>query len=303
VELGHLYIEDFAQGPVRLTENFRMVVPWVKAINEATASQLAGKARPRISTCFLIDDYFTQFSSPAVVIPQLLTAATQHGLTIDYLAREAACAEAEGRDLAGLLAARLVPPPPEGSNGAQWDGLESGWLANGARSPARVTEAMAPDTTWVPPSEIGAHRHSIFLDAQLWDSPQPGKRQWSCPFLASVWQCLRLGLLRDDGAPVLEPRASERGEFPDTWAELPPLIRLNPKAQPFTAYQTFSILASRFLPIEHTVRLVLGHIALDAAVVEQAVTRAADEHIALSDVVTDRVSYVFTPPPHSPPVR
>jgi hypothetical protein len=302
IELGHLYMEDFATGPARLAENFRAVSPWVRAVAETTASELAARVRPRLSTCFLIDDYFTRFSSPSVVVPQLIAAAAQHGLTIDYLAREAGCAAtADGRELAGLLWSRIVPPPPEGANGSGRDALDSGWLANGARSPSRGGEAMAPDTAWVPPSEVDAHRHSIFLDAQLWDGGPSGERRWSCPFLAAVWQCLRLGLLRDGGEPVATPEPWDGGDFPGAWDELPALLRLNPEAAPFTAYRTFSVLGSRFLPIEHTVRLVLGNVAFDAAVLGQAVTRAAGERVGLGRSAADRVAYAFLPPTQPDP--
>src|SRR5207245_1777943 len=80
------------------------IAPWARTAAEALVPQATG-SRPRISTCFLIDDYFTQFSSPAEVIPQLLTAAQRHGLQIDYLARESACARADGVALAELAAA------------------------------------------------------------------------------------------------------------------------------------------------------------------------------------------------------
>src|SRR5262245_20411073 len=60
LELGHLYMEDFEGGPERLREHFRRIRPWVDAIHAET-SLWAGPRRPRISTCFLIDDYFTRF--------------------------------------------------------------------------------------------------------------------------------------------------------------------------------------------------------------------------------------------------
>lgn len=289
VELGHLYMEDFAAGPERLRDHFARIAPWV-----ATAKSLAGPKR-RISTCFLIDDYFTRFSSPAEVIPMVTRAAAKAGLRIDYLALESGCAEAGGVDIARLLLARLVAEPPVGSNGARPPMEENGWLCNGVRSPSDVTPAaMSTDTDWRPPLELGARRHSVFLDAQLWSVEEDGSRLWSCPFLAAVWQMLRLGLLRDRGEVVLPAQPwNEEEAFPDDWARLSPLVRLNPQATPFCAYRTFSVLDSRFLPVEHAVRVILEHTAADPEALRQVAERSAKEGLAVPPELTQRVLYAF----------
>lgn len=237
LELGHLYMEDFEAGPDRLAEHFAQVKPWAEALRGAVG---AGARRPRISTCFLIDDYFTRFSSPAELVPMVLAQADKAGLTIDYLARESACAVADGIAVAEAVEGRLVDSPPPGSDGSRPPARETGWLANGERSPGieAPPEAMAHVTPWQPPRETAARRHSVFLDVELWDE-RDGVRTWSCPFLAAVWQLARLGLLRHLGEPVLRPRPWQEGErFPAEWADLPPLIRLNPAAAPFSAYRT-----------------------------------------------------------------
>ncbi|MFJ4466226.1 SCO2522 family protein [Streptomyces sp. NPDC089424] len=288
VELGHLYMEDFAEGPERLRAHFAHVAPWA-----ATAHALAGPKR-RVSTCFLIDDYFTPFASPAEVVPTVLRAADQAGLRIDYLARESACAEVPGVETAALLLARLVPEPSVGSNGAHPPVEESGWLCNGERSPSdRAPEAMSAPA-WQAPTELGARRHSVFLDAQLWSRDASGGRLWSCPFLAAVWQMLRLGLLRNEGEAVLPAQPWDENGFPDDWQELAPLVRLNSRAAPFCAYRTFSVLDSRFLPVEHAVRVILGHTAADPAAVRQVIERAGAEGVELSPALTERVLYAFT---------
>jgi hypothetical protein len=95
LELGHLYMEDFEAGPERLREHFARVRPWADAVRTAAATR--GR-QARVSTCFLIDDYFTRFSSPAELVPTLLAEAGRAGLTIDYLARESGCGVADGID-------------------------------------------------------------------------------------------------------------------------------------------------------------------------------------------------------------
>ena len=79
IELGHLYMDDFAAG-MDLQQHFAQVVPWVDAARRTCAEDLRSRngkyaqqnrePRTRISTCFLVDDYFTKFSSPAGIIPR-----------------------------------------------------------------------------------------------------------------------------------------------------------------------------------------------------------------------------------------
>ncbi|MFE9424564.1 SCO2522 family protein [Kitasatospora sp. NPDC006697] len=293
LELGHLYMDDFAAGPDRLREHFARVRPWADAARESCAR--GRSRRPRVSTCFLIDDYFTRFSSPAEVVPQIIEQAAAAGLVIDYLARESACAEAGGVRPAQLVEARLVQSPPPGSNGSRPPASESGWLSNGERSPAdSLAEAMSASAGWRPPREIEARNHSVFLDVELWDE-RHGRRTWSCPFLAAVWQLLRLGLLRDQGQEVLRP-ADPPEAFPASWDALAPLVRLNPGAAPFAAYRTFSVLAGRFLPIEHAVAVILDQWSPEEPVLRQLADRARQEGIELPDGVRARVDYLFNGP-------
>src|SRR5690242_15315202 len=90
VELGHLYQEDFIGGEATLRATFAAVAPWVRAVEKNPLAVGCTKSSVRMSTCFLIDDYFSQFSSPAELIPVLQAAAESEGLQIDYLARESA---------------------------------------------------------------------------------------------------------------------------------------------------------------------------------------------------------------------
>lgn len=300
LELGHLYMEDFVEGPDRLRGHFAAVRPWVEAARSGVGPLPTGK-RPRISTCFLIDDYFSRLSTPAELIPPLLEAAAAAGLTIDYLARESGCAVAEpGRrdraELAESVLHRLVESPPPGSNGFRPPVSRTGWLTNGRRAPTHRTSAALDATggVWEPPSETGARGHSVFMDVELWSGPED-ERTWSCAFLASVWQLVRLGLLRDNGRAVLTPAPWDAKEFPAEWDALPPVVRLNPLAAPFSAYATCSILPARFLPVEHAVRVILDQVHVEPEALRQVADRSAGEGVTVPAGVVDRTSYVFPP--------
>ena len=291
IELGHLYMDDFAAGRPRLRAQFEAVRPWVAAAQRACADEL-GQRPPRVSTCFLIDDYFTRFSTPRAVIADLVAAADEAGLEIDYVARESGCAVADGVDVATLVRQHLVAEPPEGDNGSRPPTAVSGWLSNGERGGEGPASAMAAPRAWRPPRQSAVQNHSIFVDIELWNGPadQP---QWSCPFLAAVWQLQRLGLIRHLGEPVGEPQRMSVADLPAEWERMPAVVQLNPHAAAFRAYRTFSALAARFLPIELAVRTILGQIAVDAAVAEQVVARAGAEGVALPGELVDRIRYAF----------
>lgn len=295
LEMGHLYAEDFAHEAARLRAHFAEAGPWVDAV-AVSAARATGGRRPRVSTCFLVDDYFAPFSSPADVVPALIGEAERAGLRIDYLVRESGLAEADGFPLARSVAGRLVESPPPGSNGVRPAAAETGWLANGRRSPASGPHAdpSAP-SGWHPPHETAARRHSVFLDAELWDGQGAG-RTFSCAFLAAVWQLLRLGLLRHHGLPVLRPHPWD-GSLPGTWEELPVVLQLNPKAAPFAAYRTCSLLPSGYLPVEHAVQVILEQIQVEAEALHQVAERSAAEGVHLPDSVAERASYIFYPGP------
>jgi hypothetical protein len=293
LELGHLYMDDFAQGPAALDGHFRRVRPWVEAAHRSRTSD-TGTGKTRISTCFLIDDYFTRFESPATVIPALTTAAAANGLTIDYVVRESACAVAGEMELAELVVGHLVTDPVPGTTGTRPPAFETGWLCNGARGPAVSgnSQAMRPLAGWQPPRENGRNRHSIFLDVELWDEVD-GRRRWSCPLLAAVWQLLRLGLLRHRGRPVVQAEMIKDGGFPEDWDDLPPLTKINAKAQPFAGYRTLSVLAPRFLPVEHAVTTILSQVMVNPDVEAQVRERASAEGQALPDGLVERIEYLF----------
>lgn len=290
IELGHLYMEDFAAGPDRLRSQFARVAPWARTAKETVRTD--SRHKPRISTCFLIDDYFTRFSSPAEVVPVLRAAAEEAGLEIDYLARESACATANGVALAELVAGRLTPLPPEETNGSRPPVQESGWLPNGSRSPDNHSREAMRGREWSPPSEIGARNHSVFVDVELWHDRGPS-RLYSCPFLAAIWQLLRLGVLRSDGANVVRPVPIDAHEPTESWDDLPPILQLRERAAPFCGYRTFSVLPSRFLQIEHAVRVILSQFVPQPEILDDITERGARDGMTVSRDVTERVDYVF----------
>ena len=295
LELGHLYMEDLQAGPGRLTTLFAEARPWHDAV---TAALPAARGRRRVSTCFLVDDYFSKLVPPAELVPQIQAAAAAAGLRVDYLARESGCAEPSeiaGDSPADLLLGRLVPEPVEGTTGRRPSATRTGWLCNGERSPsAAVNDAIDVARDWSPPRQAAARRHSIFVDVQLWDE-DGGTRTWSCPLLAAAWQLMRLGLVRDDaGRPVGEPvDADPEAGWPSAWSDLSPVLRLNPVADPFFAYTTSSILSSRFLPVELAVRTILGQVWHDPQVTGPIAARAAQEGLVLPEEILDRIGYVF----------
>ncbi|MDQ7904275.1 SCO2522 family protein [Phytohabitans sp. ZYX-F-186] len=291
IELGHLYMEDFVEGPARLRALFERVAPWAEAARRQAKVEAAGK-KPRISTCFLVDDYFTRFKSPAEVIPTVLDAARESDLEIDYVARESGCAVADGIPLARLVEGRLVPDPPPGTNGSRPPVTETGWLSNGLRSPVGgSSEAMAGIKKWRPPVQNAANRHSIFMDVEIWDESRQG-RVWSCAFLAAVWQLVRLGLLRNEGEPVMVPRTWD-GEWPEDWDQLPAIVRLNPSAAPFSAYRTYSVLPVSFLPVEGAVRTIISQFWPDSDAMNQLASAAEQESVDLPRQLVDRLRYAL----------
>lgn len=299
VELGHLYMEDLARGMPALRETFAAVAPWVRAA-EVPRSIGCVKQPVRISTCFLIDDYFSGFSTPAEVVPMVTSAAESEGLRIDYLARESACAQTRDSRAASLVLGRLVTEPVAGTTGGRPPLTETGWLTNGQRSPNTSRgEAMAKREPWRPPQESARRRHSIFVDVELWDE-RDGHKTWSCPMLAAVWQLIRLGLLRDQGRPVLTPR-DWSGPWPDSWEEMPPITRLNPGAAAFTAYTTLSVLSPRFLSVELAVRTILSQFLPEGPVLGETDARAARDGMQLPVELVDRIRYVFAAPGETDP--
>jgi hypothetical protein len=287
LELGHLYMEDFAHGVDHLVDYFEIIAPYVTANIQSLKRRLGDTKAPRISTCFLIDDYFSQLESPQEVIPMIQKAADRTGLVIDYIARESACAETRETKLAELLKSRLVKEPTPNSTGGRPPLSRTGWLSNGEPSPSLDAAPAMAEATWRPPQQSAPNRHAIFVDVELWDD-----RHWSCAYLAAVWQCLRLGLLRDNGKRVVIPERLS-GPIPAQWGDVPPVLQLTERPQPFSAYRTVSLLGSRFMEIEVATRVVLGQVRVPDEITRQIRERAERDHLPLPADILDRINYTF----------
>lgn len=94
---------------------------------------------------------------------------------------------------------------------------------------------------------------------------------------------------------MLTPTRRQATEFPAEWDALPPVLQLNPVATPFTAYVTCSVLPTRFLPVEHAVRVILDQVHVEAEALQQVAARSAAEGFTVPAGVVDRTSYVFPP--------
>jgi hypothetical protein len=307
IEVGHFYLNEITSDIERVTAEFRRIAPLVSAFIESAKVQFGPNAR--VSTCYLIDDYFHPDTDPSAVLTKLLDAAEESGLIIDYLARESGCWRAskfvdgvalgEPIPVAEMVAARIVAEPAPPSTGRRPPTAESGWLCNGRRSSEDEHNQAMRRRTYRPPEEFGRREHSIFLDVELWSRHVVDGvtvTRWSCPFLAAVWHLLRLGMLRYHGGAVVDPQPWRREDpAPRRWPDLPPVVQLNPSAAPFAAYKTLSMLPKRYIGIEHAVRLVLDHLDLDDDVVEQIIARGAAEvpPVAVPRKISDRLSHLL----------
>jgi hypothetical protein len=307
VEVGHFYMEELTDGEERIKAQFCKLEPFLEL---ARATVGHGRSTPRVSTCFLLDDYFRPNTNPREIVEKVDRISRECGVRIDYMVREAGCRKAGDIHLAELTAGMLAPEPAPGTNGSRPPAQESGWLSNGERSPlpgptqAMRTPPRSPAEEWTPPVEFGRRNHSIFMDVEMWKELEkvptrdgglddaPGK--WACPFLAAVWHLLRLGMVRYEGRPVLEPVACPSGDdWPDSWDYVPPIIQLTKDAAPFAAYRSTSIMPATYLPIEHASRMIIDHLVLDEAVIDQVVARAAGEGVQISRSATRRMSHLF----------
>ena len=304
IETGHFYMKDLTNGTEPIRSQFLRVKKLVDLYTAAAKAEFGDSAR--LSTCFLIDDYFSSKTDPTEVLKKILGVAEECGLVIDYLAREAGCWESpqyvdnqrtgHNIELAEMVRSWIVAEPVPATTGGRPPDVESGWLCNGRRSSEYDSKQAMQLTEYRPPEELGRRVHSIFLDVEMWSEriAQDGSRRthWSCPYLASIWQLLRLGLVRYDGGAAVQPQPRGAG-WPGGWWEMPAVVQLNPKAAPFAAYPTLSILPQSYLKIEHAVRTILDHVHVDEELMVQIIERGAREGVEIPREITRRLQHVF----------
>lgn len=299
IELGHFYPED-------LTRDYDDFVGYFRRIGRHTAMTIENYAdrtgidEPRVSMTMMADDYRKlRDQTPQQVIGELLLpAAEEAGLRVDYISREAACAEytPDRRDEispARVLLARVIDlPRPAALAGVEFDKRSSrrGWICNGS-------PRIEGDDVWQPATEYGAQLHSMFMDVEIFSEDKRG-RIWACPFLASVWQAARLGDLHHTGMPAMAVRPAPRDitgklDFGDNWDGLPAVMQTNADAPGFEAYGTYSVLPHRYLSTEASVRAILGQV-MRLPTSNRIEELAAAEGITLPTNTTDRIEYAFT---------
>ena len=103
---------------------------------------------------------------------------------------------------------------------------------------------------------------------------------------------MRLGLLRHNGEAVTNAVAG-RGAARTTGTSCRPWCKLNPRAAAFSAYRTFSVLGSRFLPIELAVRTILSQVSSTRPCSTRSPPAPRGEHIELPKDLVERIDYMF----------
>lgn len=312
LEVGHFSVPQIAHDMDQVLRRFRGIAPLADAFSAVARAEFG--SRVRVSTCYFVDDYTAPNADPRDILGKLLTAADEADVRIDYLARQSGCATGIPGDdggssgapisLAELVAASIVAEPDvSSSTGRRPPTAESGWLCNGRRP----SDGEQPQHTWMlpfrPAEEFGRSEHSIFLDVQLWSERTESAngrnevhRRWSAPMLAAVWQLLRLGVLRYHGAAVVRPQVvAPEAQWPSRWQELPAVMQLAHDAPPFAAYRSTSIVPKHRAALVHSTQVILDHLDVDRAVIDQLIAGGAAEEVpvTVSRKISDRVSHLL----------
>ncbi|MFG1921095.1 SCO2525 family SAM-dependent methyltransferase [Cryptosporangium sp. NPDC048952] len=253
VELAHFSEIDFRGGVAAMAIKLRHSPARIKMSSESLSLQDCSTGAPVISTCLLIDDYFLNVGSPSTVIPMLLRAADESGVEIDYIARESGCARSGSVPIARLLEELLAASAAEAEKLRDPKARRSSTKRHGRTRTRRRT-----DWTF----------------------------SWSCPFLAAIWQLLRLGALGDLGAGVGQPIDWCGRPLPRYWWELPPVVRLRTDAAPFIADRTLSLLSTAYAGVEEEAQVLLERLALTLP----ALRRDPEK----SNWPLDRISYAIS---------
>lgn len=264
IELGcHFYPDEWAE----IAERGEIPPQHMEDAADVYRSRVRWYGADAVSTCLFLDGYngkLDRVIEPAYAVELLAKSAEAAKVPLHYIGSEGACAG----ELASKVLTWLIAPPPTHTNGAQEPTAEKGWVSNGLLPTGELREY---DNN-VP--------HSISTAVEIFaDTPprkkQPGERIWACPYLASVWQLARLGLL-----PPEHMQASQEAINADTtWDDLPLTIQLDPSAPPFIARRTRTILPKRYAAVVNAEALILNSLTVPTAYRKrhpQLPTRLAD---------------------------
>ncbi len=231
VEFGHFYADVPTSSRMRrhVREGERTAV---EALHLARAFRDRGLG---CSTSILIDNY-NQRSKLTVQDVQDLTSSWP--LQPDYLVWEADLVQ-----LAGILANQLDPAyvMTDGFSRylvTQGHDLEmSDVEPEGEGSLDQLYFALSRTGTTLRPTAPMSNFYYRMQVALQYASSQHGETLFSCPMLTAAWHLARLGV----------------GGFEEL-----PYSTLRDGALPFTAEQVYSVLPSRYLPVEAEVRTILS---------------------------------------------
>jgi hypothetical protein len=240
IEVGHLYLD----GIVTSSHARKKMRKFFRPIARQIATILKSRGiTDNFSTCFLVDDY-GKLQDPDA-IPQkvlgdiVIPAAKDVGLQIDYIVREGGCARLADTYMPTLTG--VSEDDPRFPDLVVLSGTEE--------IPNRRSEQSQP---------IG----SMKMDIELANT-EGGITIYSCPFLASIFQNLRLGLLHDPRNPDTLAQLVDSNQLGDDWEKLPVIMKLHEEAPPFEAFESFSIINDRFRDVETAVRFITNNIVLD----------------------------------------
>lgn len=216
IEVGHLYLHRL--------DGHALDRAAVAASRWIPAMVAANPQVQTYSVSVLLDDYTRpKKAAPDVDVSEaqrvVVDAFAAHGVTVDYVVLEAACAATVGQ-LRDMLASTVL-----GYEYAvmadERRGFTRAWLSNG--EPARFQMSTKPK-----------HDHSIALDVQLWSEEEVNALRWSCPMVAAWWQLIRLGA-----------------------SEVPAGTLIRAGAPPLMSKQTLTLLSPDYLEVEHAVLNIL----------------------------------------------
>ena len=271
VEVAHISLDDLDEEKADIAA--KTAAGFIKHILSAAHDQ-----QRTINTTILIDDYFSMGKLSLASASELILGACQdHGIIVDHIVSESACA------IGIETMFDLIIEQPRKGAGSRGGEISSparaaGWLSNGDSMRLTYENSMGDPFARSQKEIVAAeprYSHALFLDVQLW-LQEAGRRLYSCAALAAWWQLMRLGVDEgDDGLP-----------------RLPDSIISRPEATPFFALNTLSVLSIDFLEIEHAVRTILSQVFIPESA-RKRWRRGPSEPSHQGHL--ERIAYIFMP--------